>query len=225
MSQQAFAGISFGDPEREKIFALRREQLCDKWIPHDLETADASMRLLQNLVGDYQIQGSLKGTFAAAYASHLGRGSKLHWWAANPPTYSQSFSGSGLPYPNEAVAFEGTPNNGFVELTTTGNFSFQMVYPNSYYTNMGTKYVPPQVQLQIVDANGNPLTEARAVSLGQGIPFRTLTWPVQRKWNQGPLFYCNQNLPIRTQEQILRDSAYPAVNKVPANFWGLDPTH
>ena len=32
-----------------------------------------------------------------------------------------------------------------------------------------------------------------------------------------------EGLPIRTQEQILRDSGYPKDNRVPDNFWGLKP--
>lgn len=222
---QAFSGIGFGDLEREKIFSLRREQLCDKWIPHELNTTDISIRLLQNLVGDYKISGSLSGFFASAYVTHFESGVKLHWWAANPPSYNQSFGGSGLPYPNEEIAFGGTPNDSYVDLKDVGNFEFQMVYPNSYYTNLGTKYIPPQVQLQLVNLKNKFITEPIAVTLGQGIPYRTLTWPIQRKWNNGPLFYCNTHPPNRSQEQILRDSEYPTANKVPTNFWGLKPAN
>lgn len=221
MSQNAFAGISFGDPDRERIFNIRREALCQKWIPHTLEIADATMELHQNLVGDFIVKGQLTGQFAVASMIPTAR---LRWWAANPPTYGQSFSGSGLPYPNEEVAFEATPNNGICDLSG-GEFQFTMVYPNSYYTDLGTKYVAPQVNIQIIDGNGNTLTPVRAIPLGSGIPFRTLTFPVQRNWNKGPLFYCNPNLPVRTQEQILRDSSYPAKNQVPANFWGSMPTN
>ena len=30
-------------------------------------------------------------------------------------------------------------------------------------------------------------------------------------------------LPIRTQEQVLRDSSYPEDNRMPSDFWGLKP--
>jgi len=221
MSQNAFAGISFGDPDRETLFNIRRETLCQKWIPHSLETADASLQVHQNLVGDFLIQGQLINEFATA---SMAPSARLHWWAANPPTYHQSFSGSGLPYPNEEVAFEASPNHGICDVSG-GQFQFTMVYPNSYYTNLGTQYVPPQFQMQIRDGNGMALTPVAKVPLGSGIPFRTLTFPVQRHWNQGPLFYCNPNLPVRSQEQILRENAYPAKNEVPANFWGTLPPH
>ena len=40
---------------------------------------------------------------------------KLFYWAAAPPTYGTSISGSGMPYPNPVVAFDITPNKGVVE--------------------------------------------------------------------------------------------------------------
>ena len=43
---------------------------------------------------------------------------------------------------------------------------------------------------------------------------------------ESPKFYDGGfQMPIRTQEQILRDSAYPSNNKMPKNFWGLKPPH
>jgi hypothetical protein len=98
-------------------------------------------------------------------------------------------------------------------------------YPNSYYINMGTVYVEPNVKIILVDKDNKQIGKHRIISLGQGIPFRTLTWPRERNWNVGPLFYKVDDLPVRSQYQILVDSAYPSINKVPANFWGLDPPH
>ena len=41
-----------------------------------------------------------------------------------------------------------------------------------------------------------------------------------------PRFYSGRTeLPMRTQEQILRDSGYPENNKMPANFWGKAVPH
>jgi hypothetical protein len=144
--------------------------------------------------------------------------------AANPPTYNANFSGSGLPYPTEEIAFENTPNRGVVEVIN-GQFSISIKYPNSYYINMGTVYVEPHIRLILVDKNNKEIGESQYVNLGEGIPFRTLTWPVQRNWNKGPEFYVNKDLPVRTQFQILVDSAYPSVNIMPKNFWGTMPPH
>ena len=104
-----------------------------------------------------------------------------------------------------------------------GNFSFSMRYPNSYYINMGATYVSPEVQIQVCDSNGKNVSNIQHINLGEGIPFRTLTWPKQRDWNEGALFYKVENNQVRSQEQILKDSAYPRVNKMPSNFWGKKP--
>lgn len=65
------------------------------------------------------------------------------------------------------------------------------------------------------------------IQLDDGIPFRTLTYPAPPSKNPrtSPMFYhCNKNqLPIRGQETLLRDSGYPEANKMPDNFWGLKP--
>ena len=105
-----------------------------------------------------------------------------------------------------------------------GKFSFTIRYPNSYYINLGTQYIKPNVKLELVDKDNNKIGQVKIIELGNGIPFRTLTWPEERNWNNGPLFYKNDDLPIRTQYQILLDSAYPSVNKVPSNFWGKKPS-
>ena len=37
-------------------------------------------------------------------------------------------------------------------------------------------------------------------------------------------YYCSKTkLPVRTQEQVLRDSGYPEDNKMHDDFWGLRP--
>jgi hypothetical protein len=87
------------------------------------------------------------------------------------------------------------------------------------------KIVPPQVKFCYMDQNRENRGDVYVANLGDGIPFRSLVDTKKRNWNAGPLFYCNNNLPVRSQYQILLDSAYPAVNKVPDNFWGVMPPH
>jgi hypothetical protein len=90
---------------------------------------------------------------------------------------------------------------------------------------MGTVYIEPNIRLILSDKNNKEIGEVQYVNLGEGIPFRTLTWPAQRNWNKGPEFYVNKDLPVRTQFQILVDSAYPSKNIMPKNFWGTMPPH
>jgi hypothetical protein len=151
---------------------------------------------------------------------------KIVYWASNPADLNHSFSGSGLPFYSPDQAFSNMVNAG--SLIVDGySFEFKLFYPNSYYVGLGSVYVPPQVYIKI--CNPNVKSNVQVINLGNGIPFRTLTYPAPPSKNHrnSPLFYNNNNLPIRTQEQILRDSAYPVFNilppKTPDNFWGLKP--
>lgn len=212
MSQTNFAGISFG-LDADKIFKERDEKICSRWKCSNAQYTDCKIDIKYNANGNFIIDGE------------TGFGPTLvKYWAACPPTYSLSFAGSGLPYPNEEVAFEETPNKGVAKVER-GKFQFALEYPNSYYDNMQKVLVEPQVQFVFADEDGKNQGDIHVAKLGNGIPFRSLTWPMKRDWNAGPLFYCNNNLPVRTQEQILRDSGYPSVNKVPGNFWGTMPPH
>ena len=218
MSNNAFAGISFGY-DSKNVFDYRENNSCNNWKSCFKDIEPMSLVILKNDVGNYVVNGTLKGVMAKLGTSD---NAYLKYWAANSPNYSTNYSGSALPFPNEEVAFDDTNNYGIVKVNS-GSFSINLNYPNSYYKNMGTVYVPPQVKLRLVTKDGTKISEVYKINLGDGVPFRSLTWPRKRDWNSGPMFYCNNNLPVRTQEQILQDSAYPCKNEVPKNFWGLRP--
>ena len=151
---------------------------------------------------------------------------KIVFWAANPPDFNFSFSGSGLPFHSPDQAFTNMINIGST-VTDGFAFNFKLFYPNSYYVGLGSVYVPPQVYIKICDPDIK--SEVQVIQLGDGIPYRTLTYPAPPSKNNrsSPLFYTNKNVTFRNQEQILRDSAYPSFNirppKMPDNFWGLKP--
>ena len=218
MGDNSFAGISFGYDSSD-IFTKRETETCEKWNTCYKDFEPFKIKIENNNSGNFIISG----TFNELLSKISDKNNVyLKYWGANSPNYSSNYSGSGLPFPNEDIAFDDTNNYGIVK--SKGNtFSFMINYPNSYYKNLGTVYVPPQIKVRIIDENGKNLTEIYKINLGNGIPFRSLTWPTIRKWNDGPLFYCNNNLPVRTQEQILKDSAFPCKNKEPENFWGLRP--
>ena len=151
---------------------------------------------------------------------------KIVYWASNPPDFNTSFSGSALPFYSPDQAFSKMVNAG--SLITNGySFEFKLFYPNSYYVGLGSVYIPPQVYIKI--CNPNIKSNVQVVNLGNGVPFRTLahTAPPSKNNRNSPFFYTNENLTIRSQEQILRDSGYPSFNilppKTPDNFWGLKP--
>lgn len=220
MSLNSFAGINF-DSESSDIFEYRENNMCNSFKNAYKNLPLCDVNIINNNNNSFIVNGSLKGGVL-----NLSTQSNVHvkFWAASPPTYSSNFSGSGLPFPNEDVAFEKSENIGTADISN-GNFSFSLRYPNSYYTNMGSKYVHPEVQLQVFDTNTNKsVSEIQHINLGEGIPFRTLTYPEQRNWSEGPLFYKKSILPsVRSQEQILYDSAFPKTNNVPKNFWGKKP--
>ena len=211
MSNNNFAGISFGY-DADKIFKERDDTMCSQFKENFVRFSDTDLNVRNNAYGNYIVHGETSETHQF-----------VKFWAANPPTYSLSYAGSGLPYQNPEMAFENTPNQGVAKVVN-GKFQFALEYPNSYYIDMGKTLIPPQLKFVYCDASGKDVGNVHTLNLGNGIPFRTDTWTPKRDWNKGPMFFCNNNLPVRTQYQILLDSAYPSVNQEPSNFWGLKPT-
>lgn len=142
----------------------------------------------------------------------------LYFIAGNPPNYRTSFSGSALPFANLEQAYENTQNQGNVTVASTGEFEVFLLYPNVFYEELGNYYIAPHVNF-VYKKNG--VEKRLTLKLGDGIPYRTLTYPMKRLSNE---FYDNGwKLPVRSQEAILRSSQFPDVDAKPDNFWGLKP--
>ena len=93
-------------------------------------------------------------------------GSQMLWFAANPPDRHLSYSGSALPFPNEAFAFENTTSKGLV---TTGAFEFVLPYPNAHYVDVTGLLLKPYIRFILDGVKYD-------VSIGdQLIPNRSLT--------------------------------------------------
>jgi hypothetical protein len=99
---------------------------------------------------------------------------KIVYWAANPPDYLQSFNGSGLPYPNPDMAYQNTPNLGVVNLDGD-SYSFDILYPNSYYTELGTVYNEPRVHIKLC-TNDDKVFDIQTIILKNPIPYRSLAY-------------------------------------------------
>lgn len=138
----------------------------------------------------------------------------IDYVAAAPPDYRASLSGTALPFPSQDAAFEGTVNKGQLKLLKSEKIEFIIDTPNSYYDGFTRELIPPTLILLYSIQSEN---KALALKLWDPIPFRTLTYDPKR---ENPLFYRN-DLPVRSQEQILIDSAFQ--NEKPINFWGLKP--
>ena len=163
--------------------------------------------------GDLIVQGKLK---------NVSPMTKLFFWAAAPATFGTSFSGSGMPYPDPLTAYDRTPNKGIIDVQN-GNFTINMKYPNAYYIGLGSVYIPPHINFKISSSNHED--QYFSVQIDDGIPFRMLTYPAPptKKPRTSPMFYCEPEKGARTQEAILRVSAYPSDNNMPDNFWGDRP--
>ena len=152
---------------------------------------------------------------------------KINYWAADPTDLRYSYSGSGMPFHNQEQAYSNKKNVGTVNVDNL-KFNFKIGLPNSYYTKLNTNLIKPILHISACD------NEYETIKLGNEIPYRYLNHPANVDYftnfhkmykPSGELFYTNiDNLPYRTQEQILRDSAYPSQNSMPKNFWGLKPS-
>jgi hypothetical protein len=190
--------------------------MCDNWreIYFDKYSCSGSYSYVGD--GELEIKGKLKVPI---------ENTKIQFLAANPPNYIQSYSGSGLPFANPEIAYENTKTKGFVMTDEKGNFSIRFRTPNSYYTALGTLYQKPHIQLKIISQETKNI---HSLDLSEGIPFRLLTYPSPPNDapRSSPLFYNTRHtLPVRTQEEILINSGYPSINKMPNNFWGKAVPH
>lgn len=144
-------------------------------------------------------------------------GGRVQYVAAAPPDYRTSFSGSALPFVDAQHAFYNTPNRGTALVDSEGAVTVRLVTPNSYYVGLGTVRVPPTLHLSYRVGGA---ARSASVRVSEGVPFRSLTYPSQRR---GAAFYAPDAPLVRSQEAILRASAYPDVNQEPADFWGGRP--
>jgi hypothetical protein len=144
----------------------------------------------------------------------------LSFTASSPPDKRASFTGSGLPFPSAKHAFEGSPNTGILTLPAdkTSQFSIEMETPNAYYAGLGSVYIYPSIYFRYHNGQDE---KKKTLTLYEGIPFRSLTYPWQRT---GCKFYTPmRDLPVRSQEAILRQSAYPEHMLKPLQFWNGKP--
>lgn len=143
---------------------------------------------------------------------------KIYYSAANSPDFRTSFTGSSLPFYSEEQAFDNSKNAGYVVLDDSNISVIKMNYPNAYYTDLGNTYVKPHIKLWFYKGSEKHET---IVKLSDGIQYRSLTHPYQRRDSEfyGTLW----GLPVRSQEQILRDSSFPKTDIHHEQFWGLKP--
>jgi len=122
-----------------------------------------------------------QGIFKLKGKLHLNhRSSQVYYKAADPSDNRLSVNGSGLPFPNADVAFGGI-NSGQARVDRYGNFEFQVVSPNSYYTHdlvnhigQGKILVAPNIKLTIICLKDQSRHDFNIDLSKAGIPLRSL---------------------------------------------------
>lgn len=210
----SFSGPTYGF-NNDNIFKYRNDNMCNKWSESKISNNLFNVNIYQNFDNNIFVKGSINDDL-----KNLLKGSRifLKYWAANSPTNGSSFTGSGLPFPNKEIAYENSNNKGILQIFGE-YFSFNILKPNSYYENHCKNLITPHINFVFIDSNEKILSKIYKIDLKDYIPYRSLT---MRRHNV--LFYNVPNLKIRTQEQILKDSAYHNNNmKEFDNFWGNKP--
>jgi hypothetical protein len=166
-------------------------------------------------VGKYDIQ--VRGRIEESVKDNT-----IWYTAASPADHRASYSGSGLPFANQLQAFDNTPNIGTYKLGPDNSFEIELMTPNSYMVGLGSVTVPPTLYIQYTTGNNEP--KLITIKVSNGIPYRTLTYPMDPRAREGASFYDPQfYLPVRSQERILLEAGYPRVNMTPNNHWGTKP--
>lgn len=108
-------------------------------LPFSSQNGICQGRIITDESWNITVQGSCKVQAGAT---------EVRYAAAAPADLRMSYMGSGLPFPNEEVAYEGSPNIGRVPIQS-GQFQFKLISPNSYYKNNGSVLVEPHVHFTI----------------------------------------------------------------------------
>ena len=125
--------------------------------------------IYSNASGNFKVKGTVKDFTSKT---------RLKYWAASPNTCTYSSSGAGLPFPNEEIAYENTPNKGEISLNSSGQFEILLHYPAGYYINQGETYIAPHVNFLLCDSNQANYKDIIKISLPFDTPFRSLGFNV-----------------------------------------------
>jgi hypothetical protein len=165
------------------------------------------------------IEKHLNGTVTVECAFEDGlQVNTVKYMAARPTDRRASYSGSGFPFASKQQAFENTPTQG--KMNVIGNtFRLTFPIPNAYYADLGNKLVMPTLFVSYI--NGSGKENIMEIVVDDQVAYRFLQFPKQR--HDATFYHAHHNLPVRTQEQVLRDSQYPSSKKMYDDYWNLRP--
>jgi hypothetical protein len=144
----------------------------------------------------------------------------VHWVAAPGVDRMTTFTGSGLPFASPQQALQGTTNRGTVRLDPRNECTITLhEIPNAFRDTTGRILVPPTVFVGYHLA-GHAQPTAQAVPLLPPLKYRDIVHRCK-----GPLCYAGawENLPIRTQETVLLQSAWDPRERSAVFDFGLKP--
>lgn len=133
---------------------------------------------------------------------------KLLIIAPNPIDRMINYSGSGLPFPNEEIAFENTPN--YKQIDNSGIINIQFKYPNSFYSRNGKNKILPSLFVELTDNSGKSFQ--LQYELKDLNNLRTL---INRENRKGPEFYSSKDsiLPVANAENVMYEYAKAKIEK------------
>lgn len=132
-------------------------------------------------------------------------------FAANPIDRMTNYSGSGLPFPTPAIAFESTPN--VYQVPADGSIQTTFKKPNAYYTQDKQTKVEPSVFIKLVPKTNSQEPIFVRFEMQNTLPLKSLyhrdrTEQAYPGRPEGPLFYQRkaEALGVQTQEAILKQT-------------------
>ena len=144
---------------------------------------------------------------------------QITWQGAAPVTRGIGFAGSGQPYPNREIAFEGTPHRGTVA-SIDGSFQITLQdIPAGYYSGLGSIYVPPTLEVNSRSKDGRSFFANLWIN-NTAAPYRWLAGaPATLRpeavdpdsTGRAMYYFGREQLPLfKNQEALLRARGYPA---------------
>ena len=128
--------------------------------------------------------------------------------APTPIDRMVNYSGSGLPFPNENIAFENTPNYQIID--KSGNININFKYPNSFYSRNGKNKIVSSIFIELTKQDG--ISFQLQYELEDLNNLRTL---INRENRKGPEFYGAKDsiLPIANSDIVMHEYAKAKLEK------------
>ena len=133
--------------------------------------------------------------------------SKMVLFAANPIDRMTNYTGSGLAFPSNTIAFEGSPN--YYEIDRSGVVKVSFIRPNSYYSTDTLTRIVPSIFVKL--ESGLSLPTIIHFKLEDTLSLKGINYRPERT---GPYIYEKKAdiIGVRSQYESLKMIAYAKIN-------------